>query len=91
MEYRWEGDYERAPALAADLVRRQVTVIVTGALPPRGGEGGHVINSNVFIIGSDPIRAGLAARSQQARRQSHRSSPQPWPIAVEAAAIAARD
>ena len=34
VDYRWaEGQYERVPALAADLVRRQVAVIVTG-----GGE-----------------------------------------------------
>jgi putative ABC transport system substrate-binding protein len=61
IEYRWaEGQIDRLPGLALDLVRRHVSVIVAVALPAANAI--KDINSDipvVFQIGGDPVKLGL--------------------------------
>jgi putative tryptophan/tyrosine transport system substrate-binding protein len=62
IEYRWaEGQYDRLPALAADLAGRTVSVIVASggaqvALAARGATRSITI---VFEMGGDPVRLGV--------------------------------
>jgi putative ABC transport system substrate-binding protein len=64
VEYRWAEDhYDRLPALAADLVGRQVDIIVTqGSIPPaRAAKNATTTIPIVSVIGTDPVAAGLVA------------------------------
>jgi putative tryptophan/tyrosine transport system substrate-binding protein len=64
IDYRWANDeYDRLPELAADLVRRRVSLIVTSGniLAPRAAKAASATTPIVFSIGSDPVAAGLVA------------------------------
>ncbi|HVM79357.1 MAG TPA: ABC transporter substrate-binding protein [Stellaceae bacterium] len=64
IEYRWaDGQYERAPALAAELVARGVTAIVAtgGAVSAQAARTATRTIPVLFLIGGDPVANGLVA------------------------------
>src|SRR5262245_7885271 len=62
IEYRWaDGDRQRLPRLAADLVNRQVTAIVGHSIAVMAAKAATTTIPIVAVVGEDPVATGMVA------------------------------
>jgi ABC-type uncharacterized transport system substrate-binding protein len=68
IEYRWaQGQLDRLPGLAIDLVRRQVAVMVVNNAAARAAQDASSSTPIVFVSGADPVRTGLVSSLSRPR------------------------